>query len=262
MTNFLSTKMTLIITVLALTFSAGVGGTLLAEEINTNWMGNDELSDVEAIVVQLVADINLLTDQIDVLNAEIDDLETDNTALLAQVTALETLRDQLQAELVIANNDLLQFKIDICTVIDTLPSNQRSKYDEWCGVYGEGLPPELGEYLEGTYMATVYAVDYNNYSDELYVTVVIVVDVDGWITDVTFDAFMDGDVSKDDYTYLGWFPEGTWSDQSDAIEAALISTQSWDVGDDIDGISGASINFSMNGMELAFNNALIGAVAP
>ena len=75
-------------------------------------------------------------------------------------------------------------------------------------------------------------------------------------------AFMAGDVSKDDYTYLSFFAAGTWSDQSDAIEAALISEQSWDVGDDIDGISGASLSFSLTGFELVFNNAIIGALIP
>jgi len=255
MTNFLSTKMTLMITVLALTFSAGVGGTLLAEEINQNWMGNDELSDVEAIVVQLVEDINLLTVEIDGLNAEIDTLETDATNLQAQVTSLIAERDLLQVELVAANNDLLQFKVDICAVIDTLPSSQRDKYNEWCGVYGE--EPEPGNYLEGTYTATVFATEYSSYNDEDYISVVITVDVDGFITAIVFEAFATGGLSKLDPTYASWLG---WDTQSVDVADAIIAAQGWGVLDDIDGVSGASID--IDGFELVFNTAIADAIAP
>ena len=135
MRAFLSAKATIIMVTLIATFTAGVGGTVLMEELSTTFEGTNEVADVQAIVVQLVEDIQVLTLEIEELNGDID-------ASQSQIDALIIERDALISDLEDANDSMVQFKIDICTVIDTLPTNQRDNYDLWCGVYGEGIPAE------------------------------------------------------------------------------------------------------------------------
>lgn len=250
MSGFFATKIPLAIAGILITATAGLGVSVATDELSINWDGTDELSEVEEIVVQLVADITELDAEIALLNDELDASEADVIALQAEIDALEIERDELEVELTAANDELEQFKIDICTVIDTLPPSQRSKYNEWCGVYGEEDPP--GDYLEGTYTATVYAVDYTSYSDEDYTTVTIVVDANGDITSVVFEVYTTGGESKYAATYATWL---NWDTQTDAVVATIISDQT---ADNIDSIAGVSI--SISGFELAFNTAIADAI--
>ena len=173
-------------------------------------------------------------------------------ALQGQIDALTIEKGELEVELQEANNELEQFQIDICAVIDTLPPSQRIKYNEWCGVFGEGIPDPQGDYLEGIYTATVDATNYTSYSDEDYTTVTITVDANGWITDVVFDVFTNGALSKYDASYATWL---NWDTQADTVVATIISDQN---ADNLDAI--ASVSISISGFELAFNTAIVDAI--
>ena len=252
MSGFLATKIPLMIAGLVITVSAGVGVSVLSDQVSVSWDGTDELGEVEAIVVQLVSDITDLDTEIALLNDEIALNEADALALQAQIDALVIEKGELEVELQAANDEMEQFKIDICTVIDTLPASQRDKYDEWCGVYGEGIPEPQGDYLEGTYTATVYATNYDSYSDEDYTTITITIDENGWISDVVFEVYTNGALNKYDASYAPWL---NWDTQADTVVATIITDQT---ADNLDAI--ASVSISISGFELAFNNAIVGAI--
>jgi len=252
MSGFLATKIPLMIAGLVITVSAGVGISVLSDEVSISWEGTNELAEVEAIVVQLVSDITELDTEIALLNDEIALNEADALALQGQIDALTIEKGELEVELQEANNELEQFQIDICAVIDTLPPSQRIKYNEWCGVFGEGIPDPQGDYLEGIYTATVDATNYTSYSDEDYTTVTITVDANGWITDVVFDVFTNGALSKYDASYATWL---NWDTQADTVVATIISDQN---ADNLDAI--ASVSISISGFELAFNTAIVDAI--
>jgi len=252
MSGFFVTKIPLAIAGLLITTTAGIGISVATEELSINWDGTDELTEVQEIVVQLVSDITELDTEIALLTDEISENEADALALQAEIDALTIERNELEIELTDANNELTQFKIDICTVIDTLPPTQRVKYDEWCGVYGEGIPDPPGDYLEGTYTATVYAVNYTSFNDEDYTTVTIIVDANGDITSVVFEVYTTEGVSKYSETYATWL---NWDTQADTVVATIISDQT---ADNIEAI--AIVSISISGFELAFNTAIADAI--
>lgn len=253
MSGFLATKIPLMIAGLVITVSAGVGVSVLSNEVSVNWEGTNELEEVEEIVVQLVSNIAELDTEITLLHDEIASNEADSLALQAQIDALTIEKGELEVELQNANDELVQFQIDICAVIDTLPSGQRVKYNEWCGVYGEGIPDPQGEYLEGVYTATVYATNYSSYNDEDYTTITITIDENGWITDVVFDVFTNSALSKYDASYATWLE---WDTQADTVVATILEDQT---AANIDAI--ASVSISVSGFELAFNTAIADAIS-
>ena len=237
MKNLITSKMTLVVLALTLAFSAGFGITVLAEEINTAWTGQQNLEDTDAIVNQLIITINDLDAELLVLQEDADGYE-------AEILALEAERDSAQAELLLANQAATALQIL------TLPIRYISDYDVWC----VAPPVEPGDYTTGTYTATVYAINYTSYSDEDYTEVVIVVDDNGYISDVTFTAYLIGGGTKDD-PYASWL---NWDLQMEAVADAIIAAQGWEPEDDIDGVSGATI--SIDGFELAFTTAIADAI--
>jgi len=253
MSGFLATKIPLIVAGFVITASAGVGVSVLSDEISISWEGTNELEEVEEIVVQLVSDISDLDAQIALLNDEIAENEDDALALQAEIDALTIEKGELEVDLQAANDEMTQVKIDICAVIDTLPAKQRSKYDEWCGVFGEGIPDPQGEYMEGIYTATVYATNYSSFNDEDYTTITITIDENGWISDVVFEVYTSGGLSKYDASYATWL---NWDTQADTVVATIISDQT---ADNLDAI--ASVSISISGFELAFNTAIADAIA-
>lgn len=253
MSGFLATKIPLIVAGIVITASAGVGVSVLSDEISISWEGTNELEEVEEIVVQLVSDISDLDAQIALLNQEIIENEEDALALQDEIDALTIEKGELEVDLQAANDELTQFKIDICAVIDTLPPTQRSKYDEWCGVFGEGIPDPQGDYEEGIYTATVYATNYSSFNDEDYTTITITIDENGWITDIVFEVYTVGGLSKYDASYATWL---NWDTQADSVVATILTDQT---ASNIDSIAGVSI--SISGFELAFNTAIADAIS-
>lgn len=157
MKKFLTKKIVIIVIVVILFFST-VGGLVLASEVNgwTDWTGDGELAEAQAIVTQLVFDINTLEEEraelvverdnllldttadqntIDSLNSQIGTLTESLNSLGTQLQDTTNERDWLQDELDAANLAARNFKDTVCAEVIQLPNgiyNGNSNYSTIC----------------------------------------------------------------------------------------------------------------------------------